>query len=154
MRHAWIESTVGVFMLMAIGALLVLAVKVSGLSDITAGVQGYEVVAEFSNVGGLKPRSRVSIAGVPIGRVQSITLNAETYTAEVSVLIDADMNNIPDDSEWKILTAGLLGDNYISLEPGFSEDMLSDGDRIALAQTGSAVILEELISKFLASQAK
>lgn len=154
MQKRIIEIAVGVFVLLGILALLVLAIKVSGLHDIYEGNGGYKIAAEFINVGGLKPRAKVTMAGVAVGRVVSITFDRETYNAEVSMLIDKAYDNIPEDSDFSIKTAGLLGDNYISINPGMSMDQfLREGDHIDVANTSQAIVLEDIISKFFSSQA-
>ena len=141
-----IEIAVGLFMLAGILALLLLGLKVSGLS-LHVKPAGYHVTAQFANVGGLKPRATVSIAGVKIGRVEKITLNPKNYRADVVLAIDAKAVKIPTDSSASILTAGLLGTNYISLVPGFDETFLKDHDRIV--DTTQAMILENLIGQLI-----
>lgn len=153
MRMRTMEFAVGIFMVLGISSLLMLALQVSGLSDFFREDSGYKIKLEFANLGGLKVRSKVSVAGVPIGRVVNITLNRQTYNAEVLVSIDKEHDNIPVDSRASIMTAGLLGDNYIGLSPGFEEDYLKEGDKIDVENTDSAVILEQLISKFVTSEA-
>jgi phospholipid/cholesterol/gamma-HCH transport system substrate-binding protein len=148
-----VEVAVGFFMLIAGASLLMLAIKVSGLTDFFDSNDGYMVTADFSNIGGLKTRSRVTLAGVPIGRVLKIDLDEEEYLARVTMVIDSAITTIPEDSQASILTAGLLGDNYVGISPGFSEDFLGVGGHIDAGNTISAVILEELISRFLAGQA-
>ncbi|MES2212342.1 MAG: outer membrane lipid asymmetry maintenance protein MlaD [Pseudomonadota bacterium] len=153
MRSQNIELAVGLFVLAAIAALLMLSIRVAGLSDITSGKNGYLVTSDFSNIGGLKVRSRVSIAGVPIGRVTNIVLDQSTFTARVTMMIDIDANHIPDDSQASILTSGLLGDNYVGFTPGFSDKMLVTGSHVPLENTNSALVLEQLIAHFMANQA-
>ncbi len=152
MQKRTIEIAVGLFFLLGIAAFMMMAIKVSGLSEIYV-TDGYPLKAEFENVGGLKPRARVSIAGVPIGRVVSIDFNDEKYVAVVTLIIDKSVSNLPDDTTASILTSGLLGDNYIGLSPGFSTEFLKSGDNIPLENTNKAVVLEELVSKFFSSQA-
>lgn len=147
-RNKTIEITVGLFMLMAILALLVLAFKVSGLS-LSLSKRGYTVTAKFANIGALKPRAAVTLAGVKIGQVEAIYLNTDSYMAEVSMIIDAAVDAIPVDSTASILTAGLLGANYISLTPGFEDAFLKQGDHID--NTNQALILENLIGQLLFS---
>lgn len=153
MQLRFVEILVGFFMLFGLVSLLVLALKVSGLNDFYAYRDSYAITADFENVAGLKPRSKVTIAGVSIGRVQSITYAADNYSARVTMLIFKDVNNIPEDSRASILTAGFLGDNYVGISPGFSEEMLKENSHIDLEQTNSGVILEELISKFVSGAA-
>lgn len=148
-----IEITVGLFMLAGLAALLMMALRVSGLNDVYTRTPGYTITAVFDNAGGLKPKAKVTIAGVSVGRVISIGLEKGSYLAEVTIRVNDKVDDIPDDSHASILTAGLLGDNYIGLTPGFSETFLKAGSRIPETQTDSAVILENLISKFLSSKA-
>ncbi len=152
MQKRTIEIAVGLFFLLGIAAFMMMAVKVSGLSEIYVA-DGYTLTAEFENVGGLKPRARVSIAGVAVGRVVSIEFNDKKYLAEVKMIIDESVNNLPDDTTASILTSGLLGDNYIGLNPGFSNQFLKANGQIPLENTNKAVVLEELVSKFFSSQA-
>ncbi len=139
---------VGCFMLAGIIALLLLAFKVSGLS-LSLGEHGYTITASFSNIGSLKPRAAVSIAGVKVGEVKKITLDPDTYMADVTMTIQDKTTQIPTDSSASILTAGLLGANYISLTPGFDETYLNNHDRID--NTTQALILENLIGQLLFS---
>jgi phospholipid/cholesterol/gamma-HCH transport system substrate-binding protein len=159
MREKTIEITVGLFVLAGLLAFLVLALRVSGLTDVYSAKEGYEITAEFENVGGLKPKARVSIAGVPVGRVKSVVFDKKTHYAKVTMLIFNSVDNLPENTEAQILTAGLLGDNYIGLLPLQSVDdatqtqnYLKAGANIGVESTHKAVILEELISKFLANQ--
>lgn len=160
MRARTIEITVGLFVLAGLLALLMLALRVSGLNDIYSANPGYEITAEFENVGGLKPKARVSIAGVQVGRVKSVVFDKNTHYAKVTMLIFNSVDNLPENTEAQILTAGLLGDNYIGLLPIQSVDepdsnnphYLKPGANIGIESTHKAVILEELISKFLANQ--
>ena len=153
MQRRTIEIGVGIFMLLGIGAFVMLALKVSGLDDIYNNDKGYIITAHFENVGGLKPRARVTIAGVAVGRVLAIEFDKEYYLAKVTLSIDKDVDNLPDDTVASILTAGLLGDNYISLNPGSNETLLKANGHIGVENTYQAVVLEELLSKFLAGQA-
>lgn len=146
MRMRTLEISVGAFMLAGVLALVVLAVKVSGLSPGSGG-ETYELNAYFDNTGALKPRSRISMAGVTIGKVKSIELDKVTYMARVVMDIDQQIDNIPIDSTASIVTAGLLGEQYISISIGGDEAFLRDGERFE--DTQSALIIEELIGKFL-----
>ena len=148
MKTRNLELYVGTFVLFGIISLLMLALQVSGLSDFYRKDQGYEVKAIFQNIGGLKIRSKITIGGVTIGRVVDIKLEANDgeYEPVVYMSINQNVNNIPRDSSAKILTAGLLGDNYIGIELGQEQVPLKSGDVISL--TSQAVLLEELISKF------
>lgn len=150
MKTRLIELWVGIFVVLAIAAFLMLALQVSGLSDFSFHRKGYVVKAEFTNIGGLKDRSKVVISGVTIGRVTGISLEKNAYdefVALVNMIIFEEFNKIPKDSSAKILTSGLLGDNYISIDPGYAEEFLDNDSYIEL--TSQAVILEDLISKFL-----
>lgn len=153
MHKRSVEVAVGIFFILGILALAILALRVSGLSDFNALGKGYSITAEFENVGGLKPRARVSIAGVPVGRVVAIEFDRKYYVARVKMVINSEVNNIPSDSTASILTSGLLGDNYVGLSPGFSQDFYKSGDNIPAERTTRALVLEDLISRFLAGQA-
>ncbi len=111
---------------------------------------GYKVLARFDNIGGLKPRAAVKSAGVVVGRVESIGFDDKTFQATVTLHMQADVQ-FPKDSSAKILTSGLLGEQYIGIEPGGDEKNLAEGDRIKSTQ--SAIVLENLISQFLFSKA-
>jgi phospholipid/cholesterol/gamma-HCH transport system substrate-binding protein len=127
-----------------------LAMKVSNISAF-ADTEGYELTLNFTNIGGLKVRSPVTMAGVVIGRVSSIGFDKEIYEAEVKVKIESQYNNIPEDTSASIFTSGLLGEQYIGLEPGGSDAFMKNGDKFKLTQ--SAVVLEQLIGQFLVSKA-
>ncbi len=141
-----IEFTAGIFLLLAIAALVFLAVQATDGGAAMRG-ESYELVADFSNVGGLKPRAAVSMGGVRIGSVERIELNPDTFEARVTMRISERYNDLPEDTSASILTAGILGDQYIGLEPGGSPEPLRDGDAILITQ--SAVVLEQLISRYL-----
>jgi len=153
MQRQITEIIVGIFFLLGITALTVLAVKVSGLSTIYDFNKTYTISVEFENIGNLKPRARVTISGVTIGRVNTIDFDPHTYLAKVTLAIEARVNHIPNDTQASILTAGLLGDNYIGLTPGFSTDFFKEGSSIPVENTNKAIVLEELISKFVSSRA-
>ena len=144
-RHT-VELTAGLFMLLGLAALLFLAFEATDVGSYSAG-KAYQVKARFTNIGDLKPRAPVAMAGVTIGDVKSITLDPVTYEAEVVLNIDAKYSELPTDTSAGIYTKGILGDKYIALEPGGSPDMLQDGDQLFI--TNSAVILEKLVSKYL-----
>jgi len=148
-----IEITVGVFMIAGLTALLMLALRVSGLNDVYTRDAGYTVTAIFDNAGGLKAKAKVTVAGVSVGRVVDVNLDKNSYLASVTMKINPKIDNLPEDTRASILTAGLLGDNYIGLSPGFSQTMLKEGNSIPQTQTNSAIILEDLISKFISGQA-
>lgn len=140
---------VGLFVLLGAAAILFLALKAGNLLTLSFD-SGYTVVARFDNIGGLKRQAAVKSAGVVIGRVQSIVFDSKTYQAEVQLAINKGVA-FPKDSSAKILTAGLLGEQYIGLEPGYGETNLAAGDTIKSTQ--SAIVLENLISQFLFSKA-
>jgi len=141
-----IEIWVGVFVAIGLGALFLLAMEVSNLTEFRQQHQGYRIHARFQNVGTLKVRAPVKLAGVPIGRVSAITLDPERFDAVVEMRIQP-RYHLPDDSIASIYTSGLLGEQYVAIEPGGSPDYLTDGDEIEITQ--SALVLEELIGKFL-----
>lgn len=151
MKSRKIEIWVGLFVVLSIAALLMLALQVSGLSSFYARQDAFLVKAGFSNIGGLKVRSKVTISGVTIGRVLSIRLeeNSGEFQAMVTLAIHDRYKAIPDDSTAKILTSGLLGDNYVGIEPGHSTTFLHEGSTIEM--TSQAILLEDLISKFATS---
>jgi len=150
MRIKSLELLVGAFLLLAFGALMFLAIQVSGLSGETSK-PSYRVHAMFQNVGGLTERAKVTIAGVIVGRVESITLDPKTQLARVEMSIESQVNDISTDSVAAILTSGLLGEKYIGLTPGADETFLKEGSRIE--QTQSSLVLEDLIGKFLFNKA-
>ena len=145
------EILVGAFMALGFVALFFLAMRVSNLSMATAG-EGYTLTAKFDNIGSLRVRAPITMAGVRLGRVEAIDFDQETYQALVTLRIDDRYDQIPTDTFANIYTAGLLGEQYIGLDPGGSPDTLSDGDRIEFTQ--SALILEQMIGQFLLSKAE
>lgn len=145
MANRTMEIIVGLFMIAGLAALLFLALQVSGLSP-KPDSASYTLYAKFNDTGGLSPRGRVSMAGVTIGTVKSISLDTDTFQARVVMSIDADINNIPADSAAVIRTSGLLGDQYIDVSVGGDMDSLKDGD--TFYSTQSAMNLERLISNF------
>ncbi|MFO1217722.1 MAG: outer membrane lipid asymmetry maintenance protein MlaD [Burkholderiaceae bacterium] len=144
-----IETLVGLFVLLGLLALTFLALKAANLASFGSR-DSYSLSARFDNIGGLKPRAPVRSAGVTVGRVTSIRLDAKTFQGLVTMDIDRDVL-FPKDSSAKILTSGLLGDQYIGLEAGGEDKNLAPGDTIK--QTQSAVVLESLISQFLFNKA-
>ncbi|MCU7373546.1 outer membrane lipid asymmetry maintenance protein MlaD [Paucibacter sp. O1-1] len=144
-RDAW----VGFFVLLGAAALLFLALKAGNLLSLNFD-ETYQVTARFDNIGGLKPRAAVKSAGVVIGRVESIEFDDKTFQARVVLNLHKNVA-FPKDSSAKILTSGLLGEQYIGLEPGAEEKNLVAGDRIS--QTQSAVVLENLIGQFINNKA-
>jgi phospholipid/cholesterol/gamma-HCH transport system substrate-binding protein len=141
---------VGLFVLIGGIALLFLALKSANLMSFQLADTAYPVVAQFDNIGGLKPRAAVKSAGVVVGRVDSITFDDKRYQASVSLAMES-RYVFPKDSSLKILTSGLLGEQYIGIEPGADVKNLAAGD--VINQTQSAVVLENLISQFLYSKA-
>ncbi|MBU0455172.1 MAG: outer membrane lipid asymmetry maintenance protein MlaD [Pseudomonadota bacterium] len=142
------ELMVGLFMIAGFLAFAVLAIKVSGLTDFHNGAT-FVVEANFTNIGDLKERAPVTIAGVNIGRVRSIHLDPKTYKAVVTLEINKSNDNIPVDSTANIFTAGLLGANYISINPGFDDQFLKNGD--VIENTNQALILQNIIGQIMFS---
>lgn len=141
-----VELGTGLFVLLGIGALFFLTTQTTGGDDFNAD-EVYTVEARFQNVGSLKRRAPVSMAGVTIGRVTDVEFDPIALEAIVTFVIDKRYDQIPDDSDASILTAGLLGSQYVGLQPGGSDIFLEDGSEILFTQ--SAVVLENLIGKFL-----
>ncbi|MGI9335941.1 MAG: outer membrane lipid asymmetry maintenance protein MlaD [Gammaproteobacteria bacterium] len=148
---AWtLHTTVGLFVVLGVAALVMLAMKVSNLTESESG-NGYNVEAYFDNIGGLKVRSPVTIAGVRVGRVSSIEYDSERFAARVTLQIARQFDQIPVDSSASVLTAGLLGEQYVGLEAGGEEEYLEDGGEISLTQ--SAIVLEQVVGQFLFNKA-
>lgn len=150
MKKSALELWVGLFVVAGLAALGVLAFKVGNLSsgDIS---NAYKVTASFNNIGGLAVKAPVTLAGVRIGRVSDIQIDREDYNAIVSMSIDPRYDNLPLDTSASILTQGLLGAQYVGMEPGADEENLKDGDRIEITQ--SAVVLEQMLGQLLFSKA-
>ena len=149
MHRKTIDVWVGLFVLLGVASLLFLALQAGNMSTISFS-KTYAVTAKFNNIGGLKPQAPVKSAGVVVGRVGEITFDDKTYQA----LVRLDMEpgyKFPKDSSLKILTAGLLGEQYIGIEPGGETENLVEGDRIN--RTQSATVLEDLINQFIYSKA-
>ncbi len=146
MRMRTMEISVGAFIVAGILALVMVALRVSGLT-VTTSSDSYQVVAHFSNVGGLGVRAKVSMSGVAVGKVVSIDFDQETYDARVVMEIEGRYDNIPYDSTASILTSGLLGEQYLGISVGGDDEYLADGD--VFEDTQSALVLEELIGKFI-----
>lgn len=144
-----VELGTGLFVLLGLSALFFLTTQTTGSSDFSSS-DAYEVTARFDNVGSLKNRAPVAMAGVTIGRVTSVEFDPQGLEAVVTFMIDARFDQIPDDSDASILTSGLLGSQYVGLQPGGSEFYLEAGSEIQFTQ--SAIIIENLISKYLFSQ--
>lgn len=149
-RKILMETWVGVFMAGGFAALAMLAFKVGNLGDAEVS-SPYSIKANFDNIGGLKVRSAVKMSGVLLGRVSRISFDDERYQAVVTMNIDGRYDKIPTDTSAAILTSGLLGEQYIGLEPGGAEEYLKNGDTLRLTQ--SAVVLEKLIGQFLFNKA-
>ena len=148
MQTRTLEILVGLFLLLGAAALTGLALRVSGLS-LTAPAATYTLYADFLNIGGLKLRAPVTVAGVEIGSVTTITLDQQRYVGHVTMQINASVNALPVDSAAMILTQGMLGQQYIGISIGAEEKMLSDGNRFKSTQ--SALVREDLSGKFLTS---
>jgi len=140
------EISVGLFIIIGIAALAMLALKVSNLSE-SGSSETYQLIAKFDNIGSLKVRSPVRMGGVLIGRVTEISLDSEYLSPVVTLAIFQSYNNLPSETSASILTAGLLGEQYLSLSAGGDEELLTDGDEIE--NTQSALVIEELIGQFL-----
>ena len=140
------ELGTGLFALLGIGALFFVTTQTTGNNDFDAA-ETFQVEARFDNVGSLKKRAPVSISGVTIGRVIGIEFDRDSLEAVVTLVIDSHYDQIPDDSDASILTAGLLGSQYVGLQAGGSEFYLEDGSEILFTQ--SAIVLENIIGKFL-----
>lgn len=150
MRQKNLELMVGLFVALGLVAFLILVLKVSDLTSL-GNDQGYRITARFENIGGLKVRAPVTLSGVRIGRVVGIDLDPKTYEAVVTLSVDPRHNRLPTDSGASILTSGLLGEQYVGLEPGGMDTYLKDGSVIKLTQ--SALVLEKLIGRVLTGTA-
>ncbi|MCW8827546.1 MAG: outer membrane lipid asymmetry maintenance protein MlaD [Gammaproteobacteria bacterium] len=144
-----VEIWVGLFIAAGMAALFMLAMQVSNLTVMNDDA-GYSVTARFENISGLKVRSPVTMAGVRIGRVTGIGFDPKTFQAVVTMNISSSYNELPLDTSAAIYTSGLLGEQYVGLEPGGDFEVLKEGDEIMLTQ--SAIILEQMIGQFLFSQ--
>ncbi|HEX2605671.1 MAG TPA: outer membrane lipid asymmetry maintenance protein MlaD [Oxalicibacterium sp.] len=149
MQKKSLDLWVGLFVLLGAAALFFLAMKAGNLSSLSFD-KTYPVITRFDNIGGLKPRAPVKSAGVVVGRVAAINFDDKTYQATVTLELEQKYK-FPKDTSAKILTSGLLGEQYIGLEPGGDTQNLAAGDRITMTQ--SAIVLENLISQFLFSKA-
>jgi phospholipid/cholesterol/gamma-HCH transport system substrate-binding protein len=149
MQRSKNDFWVGLFVLTGAAAILFLALQSANLLSLNFDTS-YKVTAKFDNIGGLKPRAAVKSAGVVVGRIESITFDDKSYQASVNLAME-NKYAFPKDSSLKILTSGLLGEQYIGVEPGGSEKNMAAGD--VIKQTQSAVVLESLISQFLFSKA-
>ncbi len=149
MQRTTMDLWVGFFVMAGIGALLLLALKIGNLGTYSAA-DGYTLVGNFENIGGLKVRAPIKSAGVVVGRVTDIQLNTETFDAAVTMNIDS-RYKFPKDTFASILTSGLLGEQYIGLAAGGDEVFLKSGDKIM--KTNSALVLEDMIGRFLFNKA-
>lgn len=149
MQRKSLDLLVGLFVLVGAAALMFLALKVGNMSSLSFG-KTYAVITKFDNIGGLKPRAPVKSAGVVVGRVGEIMFDDKSYQALVTLNLE-NRYKFPKDTSAKILTSGLLGEQYIGLEAGGDTQNLAAGDKINMTQ--SAVVLENLISQFLFSKA-
>ena len=150
LQRTQLELWVGVFVALGLLALVMLAFRVGNLSTADV-VDGYKVEALFDNIGSLKVKSPVTMAGVRIGRVYQIGFDSKNYQALVTMNIDGRYKTIPKDTGASILTSGLLGEQYVGLDPGGSEQYLKEGDKITMTQ--SALVLEKLIGQFIFGKA-
>ncbi|WP_031433950.1 outer membrane lipid asymmetry maintenance protein MlaD [Methylomarinum vadi] len=147
MTHSYTQDTlVGLFVACGIAALFYMSLQISNLGTYNNG-ESYKITARFENSGGLKVKSPVTVAGVRIGRVSAITFDKKNYQSVVEMSIESQYDTLPDDTTASIYTAGLLGEQYVSLEPGGSLEYLTDNGEIEITQ--SAIVLEEVIGQFL-----
>jgi phospholipid/cholesterol/gamma-HCH transport system substrate-binding protein len=145
-----IDVSTGLFVLLGFAAIVFLVTQITN-REFSLRSESYRLQAQFENVGGLKAGAPVSMAGVTIGRVESIGYDMDLFKAVATLRIDSRYDQIPNDSDASILTAGLLGGQYIGITPGGSEEPFRDGDQVEFVQ--DAIVLENLISKYLFSQA-
>ncbi|MEX0731536.1 MAG: outer membrane lipid asymmetry maintenance protein MlaD [Aquisalimonadaceae bacterium] len=141
-----VEIWVGVLVAAGFAAFVGLAMQVSNIPMFQT-VEGYDLHVRFENIGGLRERAPVTMSGVRIGRVKAINLDERSYDARVTITVDSRYNELPEDTSASIFTSGLLGEQYIALEPGGMEFHLREGDEITLTQ--SALVLERLVGRFL-----
>lgn len=150
MQSRTVELWVGLFVALGLAALAFLSVRASNLAEYREG-DAYTVVARFDNIGSLRVRAPVTVAGVRVGRVAAIEFDDEQFKAVVKMAIAARHDNLPLDTVASIRTAGLIGEQFIGLDPGGAPDVLADGDEIEITQ--SALVIEQLIGQFLYGQA-
>lgn len=143
-----VEISTGLFVLLGFAALFFLVTQITN-RELSINDSSYEVVAHFENIGSLKPGAAVSVAGVTIGRVESITFDQQIYKAVVRMRINSQYNRIPVDSDASIMTSGLLGGQYIGITIGGADEYLGNGDRIEFVQ--DALVLENLINQLVAT---
>jgi phospholipid/cholesterol/gamma-HCH transport system substrate-binding protein len=149
MPRSKIDVWVGLFVLIGAGAILFLALQSANLLNLSFE-QTYRVSAKFDNAGGLKPKAAVKSAGVVVGRIESIEFDDKTFQAKVVMALES-RYAFPKDSSLKVLTSGLLGEQYVGIDPGGDEKNLAAGD--VITQTQSAVVLENLIGQFIYNKA-
>jgi len=150
MQRKGLDLMVGLFVLAGIVALATLALRIGNIGGISVS-DGYTVTARFDNIGGLKVRSPVKLGGVLVGRVTHIGLDDDDFRALVTIRLAKEYDQLPADSSVAVNTAGLLGEQYLNLEPGGDDEVLKDGDEIQITQ--SALVLEQIIGQFLYSKA-
>jgi phospholipid/cholesterol/gamma-HCH transport system substrate-binding protein len=150
MQTKALELLVGAFFALGVAAVFIMTFRVASVSGVGEG-KGYSVTADFENIGGLRIGAAVTLAGVRVGRVRDIVIEPTTFEARVHMRIANEYGNLPKDTSAAILTAGLLGEQYIGLSPGGEEEALADGDAIKFTQ--SALVLENLIGQFVAGMA-
>ena len=146
-----IDISTGLFVVLGFAAIAFLVTQITS-KEVAVHSDSYRLKAQFENVGGLKPGAPVTMSGVTVGRVEKIIYDMKLFKAVVTLRIDGRYNAIPNDSDASIFTAGLLGGQYVALSPGGSEEAFKNGDQVEFVQ--DAVVLENLISKYLFSQAE
>ena len=149
MQSRALEILVGFFVCLGVAAIFLLTFRVASLDTVGSGSNNYKVTARFDTIGGLAMGASVRMAGVKIGRVKGISIDPTSFQAVTTLEIEGSQSNIPQDSTAKILTSGLLGEQYVGLEPGGDDKPLKNGDEIKFTQ--SAFVLENLIGQFLTS---
>ncbi|WP_029920868.1 outer membrane lipid asymmetry maintenance protein MlaD [Nevskia soli] len=149
MQSRTLEILVGFFVCLGVAAIFLLTFRVASLDTVGTGSNNYRITAKFDTIGGLAIGASVRMAGVKIGRVKGISIDPTSFQAVTTLEIDGRQSNIPEDSTAKILTSGLLGEQYVGLEPGGDDKTLRNGDEIKFTQ--SAFVLENLIGQFLTS---
>jgi phospholipid/cholesterol/gamma-HCH transport system substrate-binding protein len=149
MQSRALEILVGFFVCLGVAAIFLLTFRVASLDTVGNGSNNYKVTARFDTIGGLAMGASVRMAGVKIGRVKGISIDPTSFQAVTTLEIEGSQSNIPQDSTAKILTSGLLGEQYVGLEPGGDDKPLKNGDEIKFTQ--SAFVLENLIGQFLTS---
>ncbi len=146
MKRSTLELLVGLFIVAGFVALGFVALQAANLGNLNINTHSYTVTAYFDNIGGLKPRASVKSAGVTVGRVKSVSFDSESFQAKVELSLDS-RYKFPVDSSLKILTAGLLGEQYVGISAGGEDEEWKDGSKVE--RTQSAIVLENLIGQFL-----